>query len=342
MRNAVRNVASYRQKAGRVGREGLSEALNVTLATESSNDIHYYRQPRKLIDLGRLEPVPLKERNEAVAYSTAYLAVWDWLVKRKVVPEDIRTYGPGEISEKIGECRKSLLDERDRVLEWVHWTLDNQYRNAGFPEDAIEQVIKELSQLIRKVGDSYTFEPPLDMENIVVIDALSHMLREDARAKPHPDVSRLKEQIKRSIENLKGSRSRCGFLEREHPGIMKNIFDVITGSEKRADQVEDLAERVEGLHFEERSEKRRVRTLIRDLEELTADLEELSEMGFDLDAISIVDEYQRWDRDEGMSPKRSYLSMTMRGLQVIRNCRLHDWFVSPEALYKHPHEKGGG
>ena len=72
MTRAVRNLASYRQKAGRVGRESMSEALNLTLATDSANDLHYYRQPRKLIDRGRLEPVPSKERNDAVAKSTAY------------------------------------------------------------------------------------------------------------------------------------------------------------------------------------------------------------------------------------------------------------------------------
>ena len=62
MTKAVRNLASYRQKAGRVGRESLSEAVNLTLATDSTNDLHYYRQPRKLIDRGRLEPVPLKKK----------------------------------------------------------------------------------------------------------------------------------------------------------------------------------------------------------------------------------------------------------------------------------------
>ena len=45
MTHAVRNIASYRQKAGRVGRESNSEALNITLATDSANDLHYYRQP---------------------------------------------------------------------------------------------------------------------------------------------------------------------------------------------------------------------------------------------------------------------------------------------------------
>ena len=87
MTKAVRNLASYRQKAGRVGRESMSEALNLTLATDSANDLHYYRQPRKLIDRGRLEPVPLKEKNEAVAKSTAYLSIWDLLVKRGKLPE---------------------------------------------------------------------------------------------------------------------------------------------------------------------------------------------------------------------------------------------------------------
>ena len=50
MTRAVRNLASYRQKAGRVGRESMSDGMNVTVTTNSSNDIHFYRQPRKLIE----------------------------------------------------------------------------------------------------------------------------------------------------------------------------------------------------------------------------------------------------------------------------------------------------
>ena len=46
---SVRNIAAYRQKAGRVGRETGMDALNVGILTESPLDLHYYRQPRKLV-----------------------------------------------------------------------------------------------------------------------------------------------------------------------------------------------------------------------------------------------------------------------------------------------------
>ena len=40
--------------------------MNVTLMTESNVDLHYYRQPWKLVSEGRLEPVPLMDNNTAI------------------------------------------------------------------------------------------------------------------------------------------------------------------------------------------------------------------------------------------------------------------------------------
>ena len=76
---SVRNIASYRQKVGRVGRERNLDTVNLTLMTEASTDLHYYRQPRKLVSEGRLEPVPLMEHNKAIIASSAYSSIWEWL-----------------------------------------------------------------------------------------------------------------------------------------------------------------------------------------------------------------------------------------------------------------------
>ena len=42
MYKAIRNVASYRQKAGRIGREEGSDALNVSIISYNPIDLHYY------------------------------------------------------------------------------------------------------------------------------------------------------------------------------------------------------------------------------------------------------------------------------------------------------------
>ena len=79
MVKAVRNIASYRQKVGRVGRESNLDTINVSLMTQSSMDLHYYRQPRKLVMDGRLEPVPLMDNNKAIIACSAYGSIWEWL-----------------------------------------------------------------------------------------------------------------------------------------------------------------------------------------------------------------------------------------------------------------------
>ena len=58
--------------------EGLSDALNVIMATDSPLDIHGYRQPRKLIDIGRLEPVHSRRETGSGAFHWVP-GLWDWV-----------------------------------------------------------------------------------------------------------------------------------------------------------------------------------------------------------------------------------------------------------------------
>ncbi len=112
MTKAIRNVASYRQKTGRVGRETGMDVLHVTLVTDSPIDLHYYRQPRKLVSSGRLEPIPMKDRNEAVRHSAMYMAIWDWLAREadlpEAIPTRIRSDGTTDFTERLEACRKKL------------------------------------------------------------------------------------------------------------------------------------------------------------------------------------------------------------------------------------------
>ena len=106
---SVRNIASYRQKVGRVGRERNLDTVNVSLMTDSNVDLHYYRQPRKLVSEGRLEPVPLMDKNRAIVASSAYGAVWEWLALFSGLPEHITSQTDGSLSRQLQTCRNRLI-----------------------------------------------------------------------------------------------------------------------------------------------------------------------------------------------------------------------------------------
>ncbi len=88
------------------------DALNATLITDSPVDLHYYRQPRKLVSEGRLEPIPLKERNIAVMQCAMYQSVWDWLAMHSSLPEVVlktwKEHGVSHFRVSLEKCKKGF------------------------------------------------------------------------------------------------------------------------------------------------------------------------------------------------------------------------------------------
>ncbi len=94
---AIRNVASYQQKAGRVGRESNSDSVIVTFMTQTPTDFHYYRNPTKLAAPGYLDPVPLKPDNPDVLCCHLYLSCFDFVASKN--SELMLVRGPGQLTE---------------------------------------------------------------------------------------------------------------------------------------------------------------------------------------------------------------------------------------------------
>ena len=145
------------------------------MTADSPLDIHGYRQPRKLIDIGRLEPVPLKERNEAVALSTGYLAVWDWVCDNCTVPEDFMSFS-GEIATKVLKDAVLKMDDEQRKIRGhvANVLRDDRYDSNTPWIEARLQVLDEVKLLLRPVS-GYDFEPPMGGEQNC-ISAIIHIL----------------------------------------------------------------------------------------------------------------------------------------------------------------------
>ena len=153
---AVRNIASYRQKAGRVGRESNSEALNITLATDSANDLHYYRQPRKSTIVGVLNRFHSRNETRLLPTLQSYLAVWDWIVKHNGTPEGLRASSK-EKAHMLIDLAKTAIDDPMRRTG-THTHLSSVLGEERYPvgsawfDTAIDQVRSELELLLRPVS----------------------------------------------------------------------------------------------------------------------------------------------------------------------------------------------
>jgi len=340
MHKAVRNIASYRQKVGRVGREPMSEALNITLATDSPLDLHYYRQPRKLVDRGRLEPVPLKEKNEAVARSTAYLSVWDWLCNNCVIPEDLMSFRGGEFAVRsLQDAVLSLDDRADEVKRHVVNVLNDDRYNAetDWIEDARQQVLDEIRILLRPVS-GYSFDPPMEGPNNCIA-AMIHMLgsgRSGARAVPMGQASQDIREFDDALNRASNRRRDCSFIETHSPELLARIDRLLVSKSPSLSDVDDVLDAIADLDMEDRDEIRRVRRLERPIDEIRELVDRLESSGVETDSFRLIEEYQRLSHSEG-SWRRFYLSDTIRALDCFKELRRNDWFVSPEALFIHPH-----
>jgi hypothetical protein len=152
MFHAIRNVATYRQKVGRVGREPGSDSFNVTLIDNRPIDLHYYRQPRKLISLAQLDPIPLKDRNESVTLNAMYNGVWDWLALNSNVPEAISQEakpGQTQFSIRLMETSSKLDSSVGEVSGFLSDISRNSFRKGSSEiSSAIQQVQNELQFLL--------------------------------------------------------------------------------------------------------------------------------------------------------------------------------------------------
>ena len=122
---AMRNVASYRQKAGRAGREKNSVTNTVTVLSKRPGDYQMYRNEQKLILDQLKEPVPVANKNRMVMKSQAYMSVMDWLSVQGLNIEEIQNSTPdwrGQITESL----ELLKTRRDEIYAW----LNNGFRSG--------------------------------------------------------------------------------------------------------------------------------------------------------------------------------------------------------------------
>jgi hypothetical protein len=345
MTKAMRSVASYRQKAGRVGREPGLDVLNVTLVHETPLDLHYYRQPGKLVSRGRLDPIPLKDRNDAILYCGLFNAIWDWLARKQVLPEpvpsEIGTDGTTGFTAKLKECERALTDPASRSELVGHLRLvAHGLRDVSSAEidDAIEQALREIRILLRPADGTFVVRPPATRPTLadilVYLDANLVRHTRDVRPALGSDL----EGFYELIEEFRRARLKVSVgLDGDFPEWRELLAMDRTGN-WTADNVRAA---IAALHTLNGMPGRGIEST-RDLEtrllpKLLTALEDVVAKGHDPLVYAIYESYSKLLRTPEAWHRRYFIDV-MRDLPGIEAGRKERWFVRPDNLFSNPFE----
>lgn len=343
MTRAIRNVATYRQKAGRVGRDSGLDALNVTLVTDNPIDLHYYRQPAKLVTLGRLDPIPLKDRNEAVIRSALYSAVWDWLALKGLAPEVIP---PGlahglntHFFRALGLCKGAVVRERVKVREHLSAVSRSRYPPSDpVVEAAIRQVEAEIDFLL--LDATNTLWIPGKAGSWSLADAMVHRRDQSADVQSRADPMALK-KLNEAVGQFQGSREQIPAERLDLAPVLRDLDRMRDTEIWVPDKVEATVQNLHTWLTEHPSDPLKsdveglANWVLAHILEATRALES---KGVDLRVLRAYSQFRVLHDSEPQ--KTYYLSYLLQALPAFGNVREPEnrWFVRPENLYTNPYE----
>ena len=335
MYKAIRNVASYRQKAGRVGRESNTDSMNITLLSLRPVDLHYYRQPRKLTSKAQLDPIPLKEHNDSILRCGLYLATWDYLALFSNLPEVVPVILHDEITEfttRLQNTKKYLLHNKENLKDYLSSVSRRRYsRDNIIFEEIIEQIQSEIDLLLTPM------ENTIDDERIkYVSDFIIHKIHRRGIKKYNLLSRRYKQLI------IDGETFYNQFRPRIHPihfDLSEEFFtlDLLSESgwvdlEKIKTINEIISEKIEIYEGEaDINALKRISNLA--LSEIVAGLEGMQETGESPVVHYFIEQY---DRLQGY--QRYYLSYTMQNLPIFDLYRKNPSYTRPPNLFTNPYE----
>lgn len=200
----IRDLASYRQKTGRGGRELFSDIPVYTLISQRILDRYVYRNPDIVADPSYLDPIPLKEHNAYFLKSHIFMAIFDYLAIWSKEYSNIFRFRSfiRNPDEKKNNLLKYIEDhkkyiERYTVLTFQYYAPKEEL--AGLASAALEEFKKRLnlffSDLPSNLQGKLGILKPISL-NIKNIDR--KLLTNIASKSKDP------EEVIKSLENLLG------------------------------------------------------------------------------------------------------------------------------------------
>jgi hypothetical protein len=349
MTKAIRNVASYRQKTGRTGREEGLDVLNVTLVQDTPTDLHYYRQPRKLVSQGRLDPIPLKDRNEAIVGCAAYLAIWDWLALKmdlpEAIPETVDASGKSIFSAKLKSCKEALETSASRreVAQYVTNSLPGPYSLPPTTiDEAVAQVVDELSLFLRPVAGTLVCNPPTSSADLA--DIVAYIMLVPRRGSRTVNIAhpRDMETFDRFINDAIGCIHRLEGAQPEAATVTKPLLDMARSGNWEESTLETMATNLSALSpsISDLSARTDAEDLgSRWIPRIVAQLHDLQANGHDPRIFAAFKDLRAIQGQGSQSWRLTYLSSLMQAMPSLEVARRHPSFVRPQNLYSNPYEE---
>lgn len=343
MFKAIRNVASYRQKVGRIGREENSDVLNINLLSLRPIDLHYYRQPRKLTSLARLDPIPLKEHNESILRCAVYMGVWDYLALHsnlpEVVPLSCNQGGETEFTRRLKFSKDYLEKHRSNIASYLSGITRKAYSpDNPLIQEAIAQVSDEINVFLTPTQGTIQ-----DNQVSCIADIIVHSLNRHSARIRAPDQSR----------NLRLVQDGETFYKRYRPAINPILFglseefcklDCFSDSGwinlERLRQIQSrIVKKIAAAPSSWDSESLDVlkRLNERGLADIVAGLERMYASGEDPVVIYFWQQFDKFKHEHQFWPY--YLSYTVQGMPIFNVFRRHPSYTRPPNLFTNPYEE---
>lgn len=222
---AIRNVSSYRQKVGRVGREvgRESDSLLYTLLSLRPQDFHYFRRLYKLMNDSYLDPIPLKPDNSDVIKSHVFMACMDFLAWNYNTDKRLDIYN---VHDNV-----SLFKDR---VQFAH---DFIIQNRATLELFLSEIANNNKSIINKAIDVF-----IDNLKILIMDIspavpgatnIAEIFSKKKSATPSNIYIELMESIQKILKNLQSIKFYEGTIRAKRMG---QIIDDIEQSVRFCEQ----------------------------------------------------------------------------------------------------------
>jgi len=266
MHRAMRDIASYRQKAGRAGREKNSVANVTTILSKRPQDYEFYNQHGRLIHQPIRNVVPIASLNRSVMLSQAYMCVMDFIASKEINIEEISTSDwASQLDKAIELISDSVTSSECR--DWIasgFWGINTA---TLLPKD-LRRVVNTFLQHLKILRDTkFTTK---GQKVISLIDGIQ-IMHEPLSSFPVVDVGS-QERIVGLLGKLKTLSEKNGCLTED---ILDDLIDLCSNQSLSSSKLETVYNRFVDertkLPFAKKSE---VSGIGNALEELGAALEE--------------------------------------------------------------------
>ncbi|MHB1260275.1 MAG: DEAD/DEAH box helicase [Thermoplasmatota archaeon] len=332
---AIRNIASYRQKAGRAGREEGTDALIVSFLTQRPVDKHYYRQPQKLVRTGRVEPVPLKRENAPLRGSAAYLAVWDLLAMDGGMPEAITSQGQPDYVFSLGIRQSLEFAEANHARVMMHLrTVFGPVISQAEQEAALAQVVLEL-QLLAAPLPAFMRSDRLQTVSDILANGTSQA---KVQVRLADGANAALEELRKGMAELRGLLPSLQALDEPTSNFLADASNLLSGCMTRV-AFEAVEKSAEGLAGGNEVHVRAIRKIGRALEDMREAWQGLQRLGEAEDLRPYFLWRQVEDLPERERHRMHYVSYVVGTLDVFKGMKRQGFHVHLPTLFSNPYER---